>query len=259
MGLKKTLYNIFEPSSQSKASRLVNGFIYLLIIINVVAVIASSEDTLDIEYGYLLELIEIISIVIFSIEYIIRIYISNLNPKYQGLKGGILYILSPLALIDLFAILPFYLPFIIAFDLRFLRVLRLLRALRILKLSRYSKALRIIGSTLSKKKYELGIVIVVLVIMLILSSSLMYMIEGDAQPEKFSSIISTMWWSITTISTVGYGDIHPVTGLGKVLASLIAIIGIAFFALPTSILGAGFIEEYSKVRKSTCPHCGKEI
>jgi voltage-gated potassium channel len=171
---------------------------------------------------------------------------------------------STLGLVDLFAILPFYLPFLIAIDLRVLRILRLLRLLRIFKLGRYSKSFKIISSVLKETRSELGITFFVAFVLLVLSSTLMYYIERDVQPEAFASIGHAFWWAVATLTTVGYGDVYPVTGIGKVLSALIAIIGIGFVALPTGIISSVFIEKvqegnstkHQNNQECTCPNCG---
>ena len=166
-----------------------------------------------------------------------------------------------MALVDLAAILPFYLPLFIKLDLRFVRALRLLRLFRIFKMGRYSSALQMLGRVVRAKKEEIFITALVLIMLLVVASGLMYYIEKDAQPKQFSSIPSAMWWGVATLTTVGYGDVYPVTAAGKILSAVIAILGIGLFALPTGILASGFIEELHKKEtgKIICPHCGKEI
>lgn len=261
--IKKKLFEILEVSAEhNKTAIYVNNFIIALILINVLAVILNAEATLHQRYSRQFDAIELVSVILFTIEYILRLYVCTLNKRYQGgLAGRIKYIFSFYALIDLMAILPFYLPRIIRLDLRFLRIIRLLRIFRVLKLTRYSSSLQMIGIVVKNKKEEIVIVIGIVALLIVCSSCLMYAMENSAQPDKFTSILSTMWWSIATISTVGYGDVYPITGLGKVLASIIALLGIGLFALPTAILGSGFIEEFNRRKESVkkCPHCGREL
>jgi voltage-gated potassium channel len=171
-----------------------------------------------------------------------------------------------MGIIDLIAIIPFYLPFIFPFDLGVIRILRLFRLLRIFKLGRYSKSLKTITYIFKETKSELSITVFITFILMILSSTLMYYIEHDDQPELFASIGDAFWWAIATLTTVGYGDVYPVTGLGKLLSGIIALIGIGFVALPTGIISSAFIEKIQtdKKRKEKesiceCPHCGKNI
>jgi voltage-gated potassium channel len=145
-------------------------------------------------------------------------------------------------------------------DLRFLRVLRLFRVFRIIRVGRYSEASDILRVVVRRRKEELIATMVLFSILLVLSSSIMYYVEHDAQPDTFSSIPETMWWGVITLTTIGYGDAFPVTPLGKIIGGLIAILGIGMYALPTSILGAGFVEELRRRKdRQKCPHCGKDL
>ncbi len=172
-----------------------------------------------------------------------------------------------MALIDLAAILPFYLPMIINLDLRFLRILRLTRIFRILKINRYTESLEMIKVVLYKKKEELGVTTFVTFLLLLFSSSLMYYIETEAQPEAFPNIIASFWWGVATLTTVGYGDVYPITVIGKILSGIIALLGIGLVALPTGIISSGFMDEMNQKRKSEreykkknyCPYCGEEL
>ncbi|MCI0486018.1 MAG: ion transporter, partial [Blastocatellia bacterium] len=179
----------------------------------------------------------------------------------RPIAGRIRFALTPLALIDLVAILPFYLPMIFALDLRFVRILRLFRVLRLFKMARYSESLKTLGNVLKLKKEELVVSLLVLSILLVFASSLIYYAENESQPEVFSSIPAAMWWGIATLTTVGYGDIYPVTPAGKILGAIIAVLGIGMFALPAGVLASGFAEEIQKRRreKNLCPHCGNDI
>jgi voltage-gated potassium channel len=140
-----------------------------------------------------------------------------------------------------------------------LRVLRLLRIVRVAKLGRYSESIQVLGRVFAAKKEQLLSTLFILLMLLVISSCLMYDAERQAQPDRFSSIPAAMWWAVTTLTTVGYGDVCPVTPGGKVIASVIAILGIGMFALPTAILGSGFLEEIAPKKPAKCPHCGNEI
>jgi voltage-gated potassium channel len=179
-----------------------------------------------------------------------------------GSRGGgrVRFAMRPMSIIDLLAFLPFYLPFL-GVDLRSLRVLRLLRVLRIVKIGRYYSSLGLIACVVRSKMEELVLSSALMGLLLVVSSSVLYYCENAAQPESFSSIPATMWWAVSTLTTVGYGDMCPITPLGKFCASIIAILGVAMFALPTGILGAGFVEAIQRPKEpvQTCPHCGKRI
>ncbi|MDZ7620503.1 MAG: ion transporter [Patescibacteria group bacterium] len=247
----------------SLVSRLFNVAMLTLIFLNVVAVIAGSVAAIEARFGGILAVFEVVSVFIFSVEYLARLWSCTVDPRYsRPIIGRLRWALRPMSIIDLLAIVPFYLPFCGA-DLRSLRVLRLLRVIRIAKLGRYYSSLDLIKHVFQAKKEELVLTSVLMCLLLIVSASLLYYCENETQPEAFSSIPATMWWAVATLTTVGYGDMYPITLMGRLCASVIAILGIGMFALPTGILGAGFVEAVQKVKSphppETCPHCGKEL
>ena len=202
-----------------------------------------------------------VSVGIFSVEYVLRLYACTADPRCRHpVKGRLRFAITPLVLVDLFAVLPFYVSAINA-DLRFLRMLRAIRIIRLAKIARYSEAVRTLGRVLNSKKEELAISLGLLTLLLILVSALMYYAEHDVQPDKFSSIPAAFWCAIATLSTVGYGDVYPITPLGKIVGAGAAVLGIGMFALPTGILGAGFLLEIQKGKQAPqrCPHCGNTI
>jgi voltage-gated potassium channel len=261
-GIKRKIYLLLDPTEGDTAwDKIINSFIVLLIIINTIAVIVETVDSIYNAYKDFFIALELVTVIIFSIEYILRIWSCTANEKYKHpVLGRLKYIFSFGALIDLIAILPFYLPLVTRYDLRFIRILRLFRFFRFLKLSRYMTASKVIGRVFSAKKEELILSLGITIFLIIIASSLMYFTEHDAQPDKFSSIPETMWWSVATLTTVGYGDMYPITTLGKTLTSVISILGIGMFALPAGILASGFSDEFKKSnKKKYCPHCGKEL
>ena len=260
--LKKRTFEILETALPGdKASRAFDIFIISLIALNVLAVILETEKAIYSKAPIFFHLFEVISVIIFTIEYLLRIWSCTINENYrQPLFGRVKFALTPLALVDLFAILPFYIPMIIPLDLRFLRAIRLVRLFRLFKLGRYSEALKLFGRVLKAKKEELYITVFIVFLLLIIASSLLYFVEHEAQPNKFSSIPASMWWGVATLTTVGYGDTCPITPMGKFFASIISLLGIGLFALPAGILSSGFVEEIRKKRtKIICPYCGGKI
>jgi voltage-gated potassium channel len=163
-----------------------------------------------------------------------------------------------MAVVDLVSILPSLIPGG-TLDLRFIRSLRLARLARTLKLARYSQSLQTLGRVLRAKREELVVTGIAGALLLICASSIMYFAEHDAQPQQFSSIPASMWWGVVTLTTVGYGDIFPVTPLGKILGAFIALLGIGLFALPAGILASGFSDELRRNEPRTCPRCGQVI
>ncbi len=262
MNNRKRTWEIVEVAKAGdRTSRVFDIFILTLIFLNVFAVIIGSVQTVQEHFGAFLDVFEIFSVAIFTVEYLARMWSCTIDPQFHGrIRGRIRLGLMPMSIIDLLAILPFYLPFL-GIDLRALRVLRLLRILRIAKIGRYYSSLNLIKHVLQSKKEELILTSVMMGLLLVVSSSLLYYCENAAQPDTFSSIPATMWWSVATLTTVGYGDIYPVTIMGKFCASIIAVLGIGMFALPTGILGAGFVEAIQKKNQERhiCPHCGKKL
>lgn len=239
-------------------------FIIVLIIFNVLAIALDTLTGLNEQFRNALRIFEIASIGIFTIEYILRLYVSDItHPAKNKMGSALKFIFSPFGIIDLLAILPFYIPFITKVDLRFLRLLRLVRFLRVLKIGRYNSTLSLIRDVLKEKRAEIGMTFFIAVLLLLISGFVMYSVENPVQPDKFPNIFASLWWAVATLTTVGYGDIYPITTLGKVISGVVAILGIGLIALPTGIISAGFIEkiDQSKNEKKSfiCPHCGKEI
>jgi len=261
--IKNRVYEIMEGAVPGdKAHRVFEIFIVTLITANVLAVMLETEKGIHLRHSGTLRTFDVFSVAVFTVEYILRFWACTKNPRFQNpISGRIRFVLSPLALIDMLAILPFYLPLIIPFDLRILRAIRLIRLARLLKIGRYSEALKLFGRVLKAKKEELVAALFILFILLIVSSSLLYYVENQAQPDKFSSIPASMWWGVVTLTTVGYGDIFPITPIGKFLGALISLLGIGFFAMPAGLLSAGFIEEIRKKRvgQKSCPRCGADL
>ena len=258
----QTVYEILEGVNSNKATKAFQIFIISLISVNVLVVIIETEESVLDEYGYLFTPFEIFSIIVFTLEYSGRIIVCKLNPKYQNSKFGLIrFVLTPMMLIDLAAILPFFLPFVIA-DLRIIRIIRLLRLFRLFKLARYSDPMKTLGEVIKTKAGDLSVAFFILFIVLIFASSLMYYAEHQAQPELFSSIPTSMWWGVITLTTIGYGDVYPVTIAGKIIGAGVAILGIAVYAIPTGIMASAFTEELRRRRETDnkkCPHCGKDI
>lgn len=260
--LKKRIFGILEPGDED--SKYFDPFIMALISLNVLAVVLETVDWLNASYGWLFRAFDMFSVAVFTVEYILRAWSCTENPRFRSpFSGRLRYLITPMAIIDLLAILPFYLPFVIP-DLRFIRALRLFRLFRILKLARYSDALKTFAEVLNLKKEELGVTLFATLIMLTVASSMVYEAENEVQPEAFANIPDAMWWGVVTLTTVGYGDIYPKTPLGKFIGSFVVIAGVGLFALPAGILASGFNEvlqrrKEKKRKKMICPHCHRYI
>lgn len=241
---KKTAELLEQEHYNDRLSRSLNMALVILILLNLVAIILETVNPIYQQYQRAFWYFEIFSVVIFTIEYLARLWSCiDLTEADQRTptSSRIKYMLSPIALIDLLAILPFYLSLYMAIDLRFLRGLRMLR---ILKLTRYSPALGVLLEVIKKESHALLAIFLLLVIMLITSAGGIYLLEKEYQPEVFGSVPEAMWWAIITLTTVGYGDVVPVTAMGKVFAGFIGIIGICMLALPAAIMASGFAQNF---------------
>ncbi len=259
---KTKLYDILETPASGRAGRIVDTFLIVLIVGNVVVVTLHTVRSLAPKYGSFFWYFELFSVVVFSIEYALRMWICTKNASYgHPVFGRIKYFFSPLAIIDCIAIAPFILPMLIPIDLIFMRLLRLFRLLRLLKLGRYSESIRTMAGLLKSKKEEIAVTLTMSIILLLIASGLMYFIENAAQPDSFSSIPAAMWWGAMTMTTVGYGDVYPVTPAGKVLAGVIAFLGISLFILPAGIIAAAYTAEIQKKKaeRVVCSRCGNVI
>lgn len=257
MTLKERLYEVLEnPGPTDAVAHRWNVVLAAAIVLNLIAVMLETVEAISVQYRAVLRWVEILSVALFGVEYIARVWVATCNPAYsRPIAGRLRYAMTPRALVDLAAIIPSLVA--TRFDLRFVRVLRLARMVRALKLARYSRAYGVVARVLQKRRAELLVALGLITTLLIVASSLMYFVERDAQPEVFSSIPASMWWAVTTLTTVGYGDIYPVTTLGRALAGIVALLGIGAFALPTSLLGAGFLAELgSRETGKVCPTCG---
>jgi voltage-gated potassium channel len=262
MTFRKRLYLILEPTEKgSLLEQIFEVLLIILIILNIVVIVISSIKGVQEEYKIELYWFEVFSVVLFSIEYVARVYSIVENTRYKKqIRGRIAYLGTPMAIIDLMAILPFYLTFL-PLDLRFLRIFRLMGLFRMFKVARYMHALTMFKRVMVERKEQLVLSFIFILFILVIISTIMFYVERDAQPEKFTSIPATMWWGIATLTTVGYGDMVPVTPLGQLLGGMFAITGVGLLALPAGILSSGFFEllHTPKAKKHTCPHCGKDF
>ncbi len=247
-------------------SGVLRWFLATLIVVNVAAVVVETVPAVRASYSLSLYWLEVVSVAIFSVEYVLRLWSAGEHARFAGLLGRARWVVTPGALVDLLAVAPA----LFLSDMRVVRILRLSRLVRIAKLGRYSLALRTLRRVLVARLPDLMSLSFVLLILLVLSSSLMFLLEREAQPDKFSSIPATMWWGIVTLTTIGYGDMAPITVEGRMLGSLVAILGLGMFALPADLLGGAFVEELGKARRlarehraaagrgdAPCPHCGR--
>ena len=233
--------NLHNDDYETKFSRTVNFLLIFLIIGNVFAVLFESVNEIYAHYKIYFDTFEYVSIAVFTLEYILRFWsVAEQDPFETEWKQRWHYVTSGAAIIDLLAILPAYLNFFVPIDLRFLRILRLLR---LLKLTRYFVSLQILLRVIEREKGSFQAVVFILSIMIVMAAAGIYVVEGQAQPHAFSSIPASMWWAVVTLTTVGYGDVTPITPLGRFLGALITILGVGLAALPAGILANGLANE----------------
>lgn len=264
--IQKKVYEILESRNRElPAGIFVSRALVFLIFVNVLAAVVETDAWFFQNYGRALDILAVVSVFVFTAEYVVRVWCCTQNPLYRSpVTGRIRYMTTPAALIDLVVVLPFLaLPFIA--ESGSYSFIRFLRIFWILKIGHYTRSLTIFSRVFKAKQEEIFIAFFVMLLLLVTGSALIFFAEHDAQPTKFSSVLASMWWGIETMATIGYGDMVPVTPVGKVIASFVALVGIGLFALPAGILASGFIDEYNKNRKDgqeqprICPHCGKDI
>ncbi len=249
ISFRKRTYEVLEiASAGDKLSRVVDVGLIALILLSVIAIILESVQSINDIYHAYFFWFEVISVAIFTIEYLLRIWscvdsVDIKKSKDTNVKKRFRYSLSFSAIIDLLAILPFYFMMFGLFgntDMRFLRAFRLLR---IFKLTRYSASFDILTTVFRENLRAFAAAFFVLLVVMLLAASGMYYFEHENQPEKFSSIVASMWWAFSTLTTVGYGDVTPITAGGKAFGALITVIGVGMVALPTGILASAFSEQ----------------
>jgi voltage-gated potassium channel len=213
----------------TETSTFLERALSVVILFAVVLMVLDTEPDFQTQFGAWVKPIEFVIFLIFGTE-------------YSGLKGKIRYIISPMAITDLLAILPNIIVFILD-DLVFLRLFRLFRMFRIVKLIRTNKPLMLFAESIKSSWPQLSASLVVTLFLLFLSAILLYFVEGGVQPEAFGSIPRAMWWAMATLTTVGYGDVYPITVMGKICAGIISLISIGIVALPAGIIAANFSEK----------------
>ncbi|MBR4360855.1 MAG: ion transporter [Clostridia bacterium] len=265
---KAKIYDIItKDDGDNRASRVFDLIIMALILGSIAAIVLESFDSLSEKYGTVFRVFEIVTVAVFTVEYLLRIWTADLlypQEKHPRLK----YIFSFMALMDLLAILPFYLPFISA-DLRYLRMVRLFRMFRlfrVFKLGRYVDALQTVVAVIRQSASRLIISMALCFFVMLFSAIIMYTVENPVQPEQFPNVVASLWWAICTLTTVGYGDVYPITAVGRFFAAIISLVGIGIIAIPTGIIAAGFSSAISSkgaegddAHRSYCPYCGHKI
>ena len=247
--LRRKVFTIIQIGTKNDFSSILFDWVMIsFIMANLFITIFETFDA-SAPYMDILINIETFTIIFFTIEYILRVWTAKyLYPEKKSWQAAILFMVSFFGVIDLLTILPFYLPFILPRGAVEFRVFRVIRILRLFRINAKYDAFNVIINVLNEKKSQIFSSIAMILILMVSSSLCMYSLEHDAQPEQFKNAFSGIWWSMSTLLTVGYGDIYPITTLGKLMAIIIAFLGVGMVAIPTGIISAGFVEQYSKIK-----------
>jgi voltage-gated potassium channel len=244
--LRREVHDVLEVGGDAHPMGRVNGFIIVLIFLNAIAFAADTVAELAGRYCWEFAAFNAFSVIVFTVEYALRIWSAVEIPMLSRLprwQARLRYAMRPMMIIDLLAFLPWYLHWLYPLDLRLLRVFRLFR---LLMLVRYSPALQTLGRVVTDEYRALLGALLVILILLLFASSGMYLIERHMQPDKFGSIPQAAWWALATLTTVGYGDVVPVTPLGKMLGGVVMLLGVGMIALPVAIIATGFSQESTR-------------
>lgn len=240
LSFRKKTFMVLERESHSKFAEFIHYFLMTLILLTVVSVILESDNDIFNRHKITFEILEVISLAVFTIEYILRVWSSSELKQYSSFRGKIKYMLTPMAIIDLLAVLPVWFGLIVYRDFMILRGLRLVR---VFKLTRYSRSMSLLISVLKQESPNIFAAFFVLGILIIIAATGIHLVEGNAQPEAFGTIPKSIWWATVTLTTVGYGDVVPLTTAGKLFGIVILMSGIGMAALPAGILASGFTKE----------------
>lgn len=241
--LKKHLYSIFENPNAHSYGMLIHALIFLNIIVSIVIMFLQTEKALS-DYFGIFDIINTVNVILFSIEYILRLYSINYHHKKSRFK----FAFTPFMIIDLIVILPFYLS-LFNLDLGFLRALRVIRIFKLFRVVKYAEFDNLLFSILREKKEEFIFIFVGLSVVVLTLTPIVYHFEKEVQPEVFSSMLTTMWWAVITFTTVGYGDMYPITAMGRILTAIVSFLGIALYAIPGSIFTSALLEKMNDRKK----------
>ncbi len=246
---KKRIFEIIQiGNDHDKESRAFDWFITIVIVINLTVTLMLTFDEME-KFSTILKYIELITVNIFTLEYILRIWTAQyIYPSEKKVQSKIKFFLSFYGIVDFLSFFPYYLPIFFPSGIVAFRMFRVIRFFRLFKINKKYDAFNVITNVLKDKKNQILSSVSMIMILIIASSLLMYSLEHDAQPENFRNAFSGIWWSASTLLTVGYGDIYPVTFFGKLMAIVISFLGVGMVAIPTGIISAGFVEEYTKFK-----------
>lgn len=248
---RKRLFEIVEVGAADDwISRGYDLLSTLILVVNLTVTVMNTFDAMSLRYGAMLKGIESFTVAFFAVDYVLRLLSCRfLRPAERELKSLLLYMVSFTGLVDLLSFLPYYLPIFFPDGAVAFRMFRVIRIFRLFRINAYYDSLNVITEVLTSKKQQLLSSVFILLVLMLGSSLCMYSLEHEAQPEVFQNAFSGIWWSVSTLLTVGYGDIYPVTTLGKLFGTIIAFLGVGMVAIPTGIISAGFVDQYSRLKR----------
>ena len=249
--LRKNIFDIIEVGGKETwISRSYDVLSAVAIIVNLVVTFMYTFDDMRAAHGSLLLSIEAVTIAFFGIDYVLRLWTASFNyPNKPPVRAFFKYVLSFTGLVDLLSFLPYYLPVFFPAGAVAFRMFRVVRIFKLFRINAYHDSLSVISEVLSSKRQQLFSSVFIILILTLASSLCMYSVESEAQPDVFTNAFSGIWWSVMTILTVGYGEIYPITTLGKLLALVITFLGVGMVAIPTAIISAGFVDQYSRIKR----------
>ena len=248
--LRKRVFEIIQIGNQTDVPSLIfDVFIVFIIVLNIVITFCQTFAQLA-RYASLMQTVELVTIVIFTVEYLLRLWTAQyLYPEMGHGRAKLKFAVSFYGIVDLMTILPYFLPFVFPSGAVAFRMFRVVRILRLFRINAKYDAFHVITTVLKEKRNQLMYSIFLVLVLIMASSLCMYGLEHEAQPEHFSNAFSGIWWSVSTLLTVGYGDIYPITVGGQAMAIVIAFLGVGMVAIPTGIISAGFVEYYTSIKK----------
>lgn len=242
---RQTFYALEDPKKANPFARFIGRFLFVLIVANAIVVFISSQPGLDPIAANVIAVFYTFSTVCFFMEYVARVWIADLAfGNCTRARARLKYIFSPLGIIDLLSFAPNVIAWFMPMTPAMRTLINVIRLVRIVKISRYMRGLRTIGRVLEKRRHEIVASFLVLALLIVVASVVMYELENPAQPDKFDSLLSGVYWAVTTITATGYGDLVPITPAGRIVGSIIMFLSVALVAIPGGIFSAGFVAEF---------------
>ena len=247
---KRTAAIIEMGSAQDWVSRCYDILSGLMLLANLSASILYTFNSMALQYGSLLVAIEAVTVAFFAVDYALRLWTApEFFPKLSSFRSVWKYVFSLTGIVDLLSFLPYYLPIFFAAGAAVFRIFRVVRIFRLFQINAYYSAMNVITEVLRSRRQQLASSVFIILVLMLASSLCMYSLEHEAQPEVFSNAFSGIWWAVSTLLTVGYGDIYPITIPGKIVSIFITFLGVGMVAIPTGIISAGFVDQFSRIKR----------